>query len=623
MNARLSLAASSEPGDPAATDPNQRLAGLLIELARCVNPEVAASLPPSPLVADPRMDAMRGVLMEREQAALARLQRKFDDPAEFADAVGAILPAAFTVATAQDDRLGQAMAPTVERATQASIRRNPGTMVDILYPVMGPAMRRAIAETLDGTLQSLNHALKYGLSWRGLRWRVEAWRNGSTFADVVLRHTAVFSVEHVFLVHRKTGLLIAHVARDEATTRDPQLVSAMLSAIQDFVRDSFDDEGGGSGAANSRSIDSLRLGDLLLWCEEGPSAFLAAVIHGSPPPLVRERLVQTLAAVHEQWRVPLEEFAGDTAGLEQVPARLEPCLLSQEPETHRKYSLWLWVIPLLLLALFGWWLGERVIEGRHVDNYVEALEQQPGIVVTSAERRNGKWMITGMRDPLAVEPESLLSAAKLDPARVASRWEPYLAMHPAIMLKRIVATLDPPSTVEMTQDANRIRVSGSAPQIWLDRARSYFANMPAGAPRIDLSGLKDIQDPLYIRLRDQIQAQIIHFDFGQPRPGPDQDARLDALANDMRELVALAHSQTFPVKVTIVGHADATGKDTSNLALSVGRAEVVRSMLRARGVDPSILAVRGAGPLEPIKAGDTEDDLSMNRRVSFNVTTGD
>ena len=81
----------------------------------------------------------------------------------------------------------------------------------------------------------------------------------------------------------------------------------------------------------------------------------------------------------------------------------------------------------------------------------------------------------------------------------------------------------------------------------------------------------------------------------------------------------MARGLGFSVKVTIVGHADATGKDTSNLALSLGRAEVVRSMLRARGIDPTLLAVRGAGPLEPLQPGASADELSMNRRVSFVV----
>lgn len=620
MNARLSLAATSTPGSASDDDRSRRLAGLLLELARCVNPDVAAT-EPSRLEADPRLDALRGVLLEREQVALARLQQKFDDPREFADAVGAVLPAAFTLAAEQDDRLGQVIAPTVERATQASIRKNPGTMVDILYPVMGPAIRKAIAETLDGTLQSVNQALKHSLSWRGLKWRIEAWRAGSTFRDVVLKHTAVFSVEHLFLIHRKTGLLLAHVARDDATTRDPQLVSAMLSAIQDFVRDSFDDAG--TGGAGGRGIDSLRLGDLLLWCEEGPSAFLAAVIHGNPPPMLRTQIGETLGAIHSEWHAELDNFQGDTDPFEAAGERMRPCLLSQSAETHRKFSPFLWIIPLALLLALGYWLAQRIIESRRIDAYVSALQDQPGIVVTAADRRDGKWLVSGLRDPLAMAPEALLDKAHLDPARVIGRWEPYQALHPAIMLKRLQATLSPPSTVLLAQDGGGIRVAGTATQQWTDKARNYLLTLPAGAPKVDLSQLRDVEDATYARLRDSIQSQLIHFDFGMPRPAADQESKLDAVATDMRELVQVARNLGFTVKVTIVGHADATGKDTSNLALSVGRAEVVRSMLRARGIDQGLLAVRGAGPLEPLRPGASEDELSMNRRVSFSVTVGE
>ena len=620
MNARLSLAATSTPGGASDEDRSRRLAGLLLELARCVNPEVAAT-EPSRLEDDPRLEALRGVLLEREQIALARLQQKFDDPREFADAVGAVLPAAFTVAAEQDDRLGQVIAPTVERATQASIRKNPGTMVDILYPVMGPAIRKAIAETLEGSLQSLNQALKHSLSWRGLKWRIEAWRSGTSFGDVVLRHTAVFRVEHLFLIDRKTGLLLAHVARDDATTRDPQLVSAMLSAIQDFVRDSFDESG--SGGTSGRSIDSLRLGDLLLWCEEGPSAFLAAVIHGSPPAMVRTRIGETLGAVHDQWRTALQDFDGDTSPFDEVGEQLRPCLLSQTAEAHKKVSPLLWGIPLLLLLALGYWLTQRIIETRRVDAYVSALQDQPGIVVTSADRRDGRWLISGLRDPLAMPPEALLGKAHLDPSRIVGRWEPYQALHPAIMLKRLQATLNPPPTVNLTQDAGGIRATGSATQQWMDKARAYLLTLPAGAPKIDISALRDVEDPTYVRLRDAIQSQLIHFDFNVPRPAADQEDKLDAVAKDLRELAQVTRDLGFTVKVTIVGHADATGKDTSNLALSVGRAEVVRSMLRARGVDQALLAVRGAGPLEPLRPGASEDELSMNRRVSFAVSTGE
>ena len=37
-------------------------------------------------------------------------------------------------------------------------------------------------------LASLNQALKHSLSWRGLKWRLEAWRTGVPYAQIVLKH---------------------------------------------------------------------------------------------------------------------------------------------------------------------------------------------------------------------------------------------------------------------------------------------------------------------------------------------------------------------------------------------------------------------------------------------------
>jgi outer membrane protein OmpA-like peptidoglycan-associated protein len=116
---------------------------------------------------------------------------------------------------------------------------------------------------------------------------------------------------------------------------------------------------------------------------------------------------------------------------------------------------------------------------------------------------------------------------------------------------------------------------------------------------------------------------VIYFDHNVPKPANGQEAEFDALASDLLELERVVREMRVTARVTITGHADSTGKDTPNLALSTGRAEVVRSMLKARGVDPDLLAVRGAGPLEPLKAEATDEDRSINRRVSFTVGIGE
>jgi outer membrane protein OmpA-like peptidoglycan-associated protein len=606
-----------DSSDPPFLQPDdaraKRLAVLLFEVARSLDHELATALPR--LEGDPKLEALRSLILEEDRAAIAKLRQKFDDPRQFAEAISSVLADAFALAGSRDEQLAKALAPILEKAIQASIRKNPGTMVGILYPLMGSVVRKSIAESLDGTLQRMNQAFKHSFSWQGLRWRLEALRSGSSFADVVLKHTVQFRVEHVFLIHRKTGLLIEHVAAPEVTAQDPQLVSGMLSAIQDFVRDSFEgtNKNGGSG------IDTLRLGDLLLWCEEGPFAFLAAVIRGNPPESLHAALRETLTNIHDQYRSSLEEFEGDSANLGDLVTPLQRDLQQQERPREKRLSPWLWGLPLVLLLLAGGWVIQRTIVRLRVDAYVERLRQEPGIVVANAELRKGKWQISGLRDPLAADPAALLSQSGLDSKRVAFHWESYQALNPAIVLRRLAASLNPPPSVSLSLKGDTVEATGSVPQYWVERARALVAALPAGSPKVDLSALRDVQDPEFIRLRDAIQGHIIAFDSNADRPARGEDATLDAVADEFHQLMRVTRRLGFSARMMISGHADAVGNETTNLSLSAARAEVVRSMLKARGIAPELLTVRSAGPLEPLLAPNGKATAAMNRRVTFTV----
>jgi OOP family OmpA-OmpF porin len=147
--------------------------------------------------------------------------------------------------------------------------------------------------------------------------------------------------------------------------------------------------------------------------------------------------------------------------------------------------------------------------------------------------------------------------------------------------------------------------------------------MPVGSPVVDITGVKDVRDPTFIRLREAIQSHVIRFDLNDPRPASGQEDVLDQVARELSELIRVARGLGFSVRVMIVGHADATGRETTNLAISAARAEVVRSMLRARGVAPDLLTVRSAGTLEPAEANGAGQPDALNRRVTFNIGTSD
>jgi outer membrane protein OmpA-like peptidoglycan-associated protein len=72
-------------------------------------------------------------------------------------------------------------------------------------------------------------------------------------------------------------------------------------------------------------------------------------------------------------------------------------------------------------------------------------------------------------------------------------------------------------------------------------------------------------------------------------------------------------------RVMLTGNSDDAGNGTFNLSLSLARAEAVRALLKRRGVDPNLLAVRGAGQFEPLEESNSEAARSANRRVSFKV----
>lgn len=591
------------------------LAGLLVELAKSADESIdthASGIAPI----DPRLAQLRGLLLGEEIETLSRLTRYFDDPEQLAAIVGRVLPTALAQAWAQNKALGPILAPMVEEATRSSVRRDPGTLINILHPLMGPAIRKSIAERIDGTFQSLNETLKHSLSLRGLIWRWEAWRTGTSFAEIVLKHTLLYSVEHVFLIHRKTGLLIAHVAAPDAVSQDPQLVSSMLTAIQDFIRDSF-------SGAEQQGLDTLRLGELRLWSEPGPFATLVAVIRGNPPETLHEVLSGVVTRINADNHDALRDFNGDSAAFPNVEAALAECLELRQQAPRSAPHIARWVVGLACLALLGFlgrWEYQSWQDRRAWDEYVARLRAAPGIVVTeTGTQQDGKWSVSGLRDPLAVDPQAVLRQSSVDPARVVGHWASYQSLEPAFVLRRLIEAIKPPPTVSMILQGDRIVALGSASEAWLRRARATVEGLPAGTPPVDLTKVEDLDTGMLGQLRTAIQSNQILFDNNSPAPPQEENQILDKVATEIHDLATLASSLDVSARVMLTGHSDSKGSETFNLSLSQARAESVRALLKKRDVDPSLLAVRAAGPYEPVENEDSDAARSRNRRVTFTV----
>jgi hypothetical protein len=300
-----------------------------------------------------------------------------------------------------------------------------------------------VASALRGAVESLNRVIEHSFTWRGLRWRLEAWRTGRPVAEVAISRSVVYRVEQALLIHRDTGLPLLVVGVDEER-RDPDLVSGMLTAIQDFVHDSF-------SVSGDQNLDRLEVGDFQVWIERGPRAALAAVIRGSAPQRLRTLLAEAIGDVHAQFREPLEHFQGDATLFEPARPLLESCLkqeLIRPRKTQGMQPSTVAALALIALLILGWgWLRWR--EESRWDGYLAALDAEPGVVAVDEGRRDGARRALVLRDPLAADPAAMLERHGLGDGAAALRVAPIVSSDPEIVVLRARKLLTPPDSVNI------------------------------------------------------------------------------------------------------------------------------------------------------------------------------
>jgi len=562
------------------------------------------------------LDELRQLIVGPERDALRRLRERVANPASRTEDVSEVVAESIHLRREQggDEALSAALSPTIETALRESVRKDPATLADALFPVMGPAIRRSILETLRSFLASFNQVLDQSLSWQGMKWRLEALRTGRSFTEVALLHSLVFRVEQVFLIHKRTGLPIAHVVAPAVAMQDPGLVSGMLSAIQEFVRDSFHAEQG-------QGINRLQVGELEVWIEDGPYAILAAVIRGVAPRMLRDRMAESLEEIHAGFSGKLERFDGETTPFAAASPVLSRCLDSQfRQEAPRLGFAYAWAAGGLLLCLLGGFFGWRWWELHRWNQLAATLSEQPGLVLTSFARENGRYVFRGLRDPLAPDPAALVRAAQLDPARAEFHWGAYYALDDPIVQQRATALLAPPLGVTLSVKEGVLRITGGEPALqWTSGLRARALLVP-GIRAVEISPQFSPERLAFDQAKSRIESLVIKFPLASATLPLGERAKLGELLPHFKQVLNAPELRGSTI-IDVIGHSDATGGEAANQDLSQRRADRVASELAQWGIVATALRTKGVASTQPVRAEDSEANRQFNRSVTLRVAT--
>jgi OOP family OmpA-OmpF porin len=165
----------------------------------------------------------------------------------------------------------------------------------------------------------------------------------------------------------------------------------------------------------------------------------------------------------------------------------------------------------------------------------------------------------------------------------------------------------------------------AAPRITIPRERYIVDASVAPAPllyeTLDAPPVEAIERPYTIdeirfnvALRDRmrrIDIDSITFDSGSWEVGPEQQPKLQALAEAMQQILSQRPDEMFLIE----GHTDAVGADVDNLSLSDRRAESVAVVLTSvYQIPPENLVSQGYG--EQFLKVPTDGPSRENRRVA-------
>ncbi len=516
--------------------------------------------------------ALRGLLVGPEQSRLESLEERLDNPDVRARELAAALPQAVRISTKQGRELNSAMVSVVEESLRASIRKNSQIIVEALFPILGSIIRKAVSTALNGMVESLNRVLEHSLSWESLKWRFEAMRTGKSFAEIAVLHSLLYRVEQVFLIHKKTGALLQSTA-SIAEQKDKELISGMLTALQDFVRESFSPN-------KEDELDVVTVGELRVILERGPQAILAAVVRGNPPVTLPVRLQDALDEISRLQENELSSFDGDTKPFEPCLPLLEDCLQAEFRPLRQIRFHALYAFAGLIAILLGWWAFMTLRSNSRWSTFLGALNSEPGIIVTQHGKWGGKYRVFGFIDPLAPDPGELLKRAHLDPREVECQWRSFISLDSPLGEIRARKIFEPPGTVSFRMERGELHVSGVAPHSWIVQARrmtrTVFLNM---SWRED--GLIDREFSRFQSMEAKLEQVRLEFPLSDAHLGASQKILLDGLLTDFRSLLDIGHA-LGEVKIQVQGHADPSGSAAQNRLLSQERAnQIVRYLVAA------------------------------------------
>ncbi len=534
------------------------------------------------------------------------------------------------------DELADAMSPLVVRTVKTEIRNSRDELVEALYPMTGRMVKAYVASAMKDLMDEVNRKIERN----PLMLRVAALLTGRSAAELALAETQRTEIEELYLIRRGTGDLVGHWPDSATPNNRDQVVSGVLSALNEFASEAFSDTG--------RTLRQIDIGPSQVYLRLSPLYLLAVRCKGSQHAAI-ERVIDDeflaglekyarLVATHAPRDIPKPDNDGLLSGVGQsLAARISETETALAPPRIGIAALKSLAL-LIAIPLLGWfaWSSYVTYETERVHTVAKSVIESNldlrGYPTRLAVTPRGRVVTVSGLSPLAGAKERLFADLRaalpgrdvvdqmaVVPSGLADA-EPLIRSVRKDLTELERATTESTAQVE-TQLQKELQVRIEAEQRGREAATATFSaerqrlDAEIAALRSKLAALEGRPVPsvsppgIRERLDAWTRSNAIFFGNGTDYRDPERTTR------QFDELVALLTGNDIVLR--IVGYTDETGNASRNSSLSLSRADTVLSALTFRGIAPSRLVT--VGRQNAIDIAPTKGAQSANRRVEFEL----
>ena len=264
------------------------------------------------------------------------------------------------------EALSRSLQSILASAVSEEIASNKDAMIDSLYPIMGGMISKYVTNAIKELMENINDKIESGLSLNRYKRKIKSKITGVSETELLLQESSEASISSLFIIHKKSGLLVSEAHLKEKEINDPHMIASMASAIKDFINDWI------QSSEKQEEVQLLSYGSATLYIESAGTVYLIAFLDSEPDQDQRLEINAFFASLVKKYGKFFQKFDGDDSSKEvkSLTGLVQEYLDLQEPNAakktgHSKSKFTQYIAALLaiaLLAVIVYWAKEWFTE---------------------------------------------------------------------------------------------------------------------------------------------------------------------------------------------------------------------------------------------------------------------